>query len=214
LINEIDVAVADITELRVFFLSNANPMEMAELFYSLFPDDSRDSTTTTIAGRASSFNPFGGGQRGADNAAVVIVAAAAATDSSERAKKQSRVLAVPDQRTSSIIVSASKDMMPQIAQMIEQLDANPARKQRVAVYEIQNADVQQLGKILQDQFTRSANNASRNNQNTESPLVTRNRANSQVNNPGGTVGQASDRATPPLEQPGNKISDSYNPQQP
>ncbi len=39
LVREIDVSVSDVTELRVFHLSNADPVETAALFAQLFPDD-------------------------------------------------------------------------------------------------------------------------------------------------------------------------------
>ena len=67
-------------------------------------------------------------------------------------KKMGRVLAVPDARTSSIIVSAAAELMPQIAQMIEDLDLDPARKQKVFVYSLENADVDAVTSLLSDMF--------------------------------------------------------------
>jgi hypothetical protein len=39
LVQELDVASNDVTELRVFHLFNADPLEMSELFTELFPDE-------------------------------------------------------------------------------------------------------------------------------------------------------------------------------
>ena len=55
-------------------------------------------------------------------------------------KKKGRVLAVADARTSSIIVSAASELMPQIEEMVAQLDASPAKKQKVYIYSLENAD--------------------------------------------------------------------------
>ena len=74
--------------------------------------------------------PFGGGRGGAT----------ATANSSERMKKMGRVLAVPDPRTSSLIVMASKTLMPQIADMIAELDSDKGRKEVVGFYDLQNAD--------------------------------------------------------------------------
>lgn len=67
-------------------------------------------------------------------------------------KKMGRVLSVPDARTASIIVSASAELMPQIAQMIDELDSDAARKQQVFVFPLENANVQDVENVLADMF--------------------------------------------------------------
>jgi type II secretory pathway component GspD/PulD (secretin) len=113
-------------------------------------------------------------------------------------KKMGRVMAVPDPRTSSVIVMASKTLMPQIADMIADLDSNPGRKEVVGVYDIRNADVADVYNNLQDLFQRNnvrpqnstVNPALGNN----SPLYQREKANTQpttqgsVNGVGGSGG--------------------------
>jgi len=164
LIRSIDTNVQDVTELRVFRLLNSDPVEMAEVLAGLFPDPST-STSNQQNRFGGGFAMFGGGGRGN----------AAATSTSERAKKKGRVITVPDQRTSSIIVSADHEMMDQIAEMVKQLDTNPARKQKVYVYDLQNADPQQVQEVLrglfESQTTANRNTQSRNQQN--SALSTR-----------------------------------------
>ena len=173
-VEKVDQPVNDITELRVFHLNNADPMEMTELFAQLFPDETKSGTSQNQnqgfqfnRGGPGGFGGFGGFGGGNNRSA------AQATDTSVRAKKQGRVLAVPDQRTSSIIVSAAKELMPQIAEMVAQLDSSTAKKQRVYVYSLENADVQQVEQILKGMFERSTTQNSRNNANQNSPLTTR-----------------------------------------
>src|SRR5947207_1394416 len=93
--------------------------------------------------------------------------------------KKGRVLAVADQRTSSLIVSAASEMMPQIAEMVLQLDSSPARKQKVFVYNLQNADVQQVEQILKGMFERTTTQNRNNNANQNSALTTRSTASQQ-----------------------------------
>ena len=138
LVTQLDVPVQDITELRVFALQNADPTEMAQVLNSLFPDDTTAATTT--GGRGPGFQ-FGGRNN-----------QAAATTGSERAKKQSKVLAVADPRTSSVLVSASKDLLDQITPMIAQLDASSSKKQKVFVYSLENADSTEVEAVLRNLF--------------------------------------------------------------
>ena len=170
LVEEIDKAVDDVTELQVFHLKNSDPVEMAELLAELFPDETQTQGRGTGGFRFGGLSGRGGGPpRGGRSAG---------NDQSERMKKMGRVMAVPDERTSSIVVTAASQIMPQIAEMIKQLDANPAKKQKVFVYSLENADVQNIEEILRGMFegqnSRSLqNNSNRNNQN-NNPLNNRN----------------------------------------
>jgi type II secretory pathway component GspD/PulD (secretin) len=102
-------------------------------------------------------------------------------------KKKGRVSAVADQRTSSLIVSAASELMPQIEEMIKQLDV-PAKKQKVFVYSLENADVQQVEQILRDMFDRSGTSANRNGQNQNNALQNRSQMNQQGSTTSGGVG--------------------------
>ena len=57
-----------------------------------------------------------------------------------------------DPRTSSVAVTASKDMMEQIASMVEQLDQDSPRVPHVSVVHLENGDPQQVQQVLQDMF--------------------------------------------------------------
>ncbi|MCS7090227.1 MAG: secretin N-terminal domain-containing protein [Verrucomicrobiota bacterium] len=139
LVAAVDVDVEDLTEIRVFPLRHSDPQEMADLITSLFPEETSQSAST---GPRRFFGP--GGFPGFPGAANPTP--------SERVRKQSRVIAVADLRTSSVVVTASRQLMPQIASMIEQLDSNPARKQKVFVYELRNAEPGRAEEILRGLF--------------------------------------------------------------
>ena len=185
LVQELDVASTDITELRVFRLHNADPTEMATLFLELFPDETRSGNNQNQGGfQFGGFRGFGGGGGGGGNRNNTQGAA------SDRMKKKGKVSAVADQRTSSIIVSAASELMPQIGEMITQLD-QPAKKQKVFVYSLENADVGQVEQILRDMFDRSGTSANRNSQNQGSALQNRSQNNQQGSTTSGGVGNNS-----------------------
>src|SRR5881296_2430213 len=83
LVNELDVSVNDVTELRVFHLKNADPAELADQFSQLFPDESK---TANDANQNQAFRFFrgGAGGGGANNRNNQ-------TETSDRMKKKSRV---------------------------------------------------------------------------------------------------------------------------
>jgi type II secretory pathway component GspD/PulD (secretin) len=136
LVREVDTDIEEITEVRVFRLEYADAQETSELLTQLFPD------TTTANQNNRGRVQFGG--RGA--------AQAAAAAPSTRVQMQTRVTAVPDLRTGSVVVSAARNIMSQIAQMIEVLDADPARQQKVFVFDVENTDPQVVQEVLQNLF--------------------------------------------------------------
>jgi type II secretory pathway component GspD/PulD (secretin) len=177
LVAQVDVNVEDITELRVFRLRFADAQETADLLTSLFPDN---NNTQGNRGRFQFGGRFGGGLMGGGQTAN------ATASQSQRMLKEMRVVAVPDLRTRSVVVSASRELMPQIAEMIQELDSDPAKKQKVFVYSLENTDPQVVQEILQGMFPSQNYNRSgtmgntRNNQRQTGNQLN-NRANQQQN---------------------------------
>jgi type II secretory pathway component GspD/PulD (secretin) len=182
MVKEIDQEVTDVTELRVFRLVNADPAETADQLATLFPDPTLSNTGNQGNMPAFFFGGPGGQRRGATSAA----------NNSDRMKKMGRVLAVPDPRSSSLIVTASKTMMPQIADMIAELDSEKGRKEIVGFYDLQNADPSDVYNNLQDLFQRNNVRQQNNNVNPNigqnSPLYTRAKNNTQTTSSGTTSG--------------------------
>jgi hypothetical protein len=143
MVKEIDQEVSDVTELRVFRLVNADPSETADQLAQLFPDP---TSSTGNQNPMTPFTFFRGGRGGGTTSTA---------NNSDRMKKLGRVLAVPDPRTSSVIITASKTLMPQIADMIAELDSDKGRKEVVGYFDLQNADPQDVYNNLQDLFQRN-----------------------------------------------------------
>lgn len=147
LVKQVDTDVDEITELRVFRLRYADPQEMADVISGLFPSTTSTQGSTRgqlqfggrFGGRFGGM-PFGGGNN------------TGASQQSARLQKQTQVVAVPDPRTSSVIVSAARDLMEQIAGMVQELDADPAKKQKVFVFSLENTDPQAVQETLESLF--------------------------------------------------------------
>jgi len=182
LVREIDVSISDVTELRVFPLSNADPQEMADIMGQLFPDETGTTGNNQGDFRLGGF-PGGGFNFGNNNNNNNRRRGnnTANANQSDRMKKKGRVVAVPDLRTSSLIVSADMELMPQIEAMIQRLDVSQARKQKVYVYSIENADVQQVEQIVRDMFDRSGT-GNRNNNLQNNPFQNRSQQSQQQQN--------------------------------
>jgi general secretion pathway protein D len=153
-VKEVDRPVEDLSSVKVFRLKYADAGEMADLVNSLFSDEA-NKTDDNNRPRFSFFTP--------------PQPTSSSSNDSARAKKQAKVSAVADRRTGSVIVTASKDMIDQIEKVIRELDSDPARKQKVYVYSLENADVQQVEQVLHDLFqtTTTASQRSTQQQNSD-----------------------------------------------
>jgi general secretion pathway protein D len=156
LVKEIDTSAESITRIKAFHLKNANPTELVDTLSTLFPDDTKSTSNTR-----STFQ-FGGGGGTAQTTAA-----------SSRAKKQNRVLAVADLRTSRLIVTASSELMPFIEELIAELDADPAKKQSIWVYALRHANVNDVEPVLQSMFQSQNSRNSSGNSTTTDPLAQR-----------------------------------------
>ncbi len=149
LITQIDANVDDVTEVRVFALKNADPTEMSEVLNQLFSQQ-QSNNQQSPGFRVPFF--FGGGRGGGNQQAL---------------RSDQRVVAVPDPRSTSIIVSAPRQMMNQIAQMVQQLDGNTGKRQQVYTYTLEHADVNNVQDVLRAMFegqnSRSSRNQTQNN---------------------------------------------------
>lgn len=170
IIRAIDQGAEEMTLVQVFKLDFADPTEMATLLTSLFADGGSTSgaSTTPQFGGGRGFRDFFRGGGGGESSS--------GSSQSQRIKKRTKVTAVADPRTSSVVVSATSGLMEQIVEMVKQLDSNPAKKQKVYVYEVNPGDVAQVQQVLEDMFATSSNNRN-NSRNSQQNNALQNRAN-------------------------------------
>ena len=183
LVKEMDRTIEDVTELQVFKLKYADAYEMAEVLTDLFSD--KDEIENSRGG-------YRFGSWGRSSSSSSRSRSSSSGNSSERMLQQKKVVAVADPRTNSVIVSATAELMKQIALMVERLDDNKAKQQKVYTYSLQNADVEGVSAILRNMFEQQNGNfnstRNRSSQNQQNPLDNR-----RVSDPQSSGGFSSQR---------------------
>jgi general secretion pathway protein D len=198
IIRAIDQGAEEMTEVKVFRLEFADPTEMATLLNSLFSETGGSSSSSSSSGSSSPFrfdsgrSSFrdmfrGGGDRGGESSS--------GSSQNQRIKKRTKVTAVADARTASVVISTTSGLMSQIEEMVKQLDADPAKKQKVYVYQVNPGDVAQVQQVLQDMFESSTASRS-SSRNSSQNNVLQNRANqSQTTSGNGSSTSGSGRSS-------------------
>ncbi len=174
IIKAIDSSAEASTEIRVFHLQHANPTDVATLLGGVFPSQSSSGGSQTPVRFGGGGGPggffarmMGGG--GGGNAG----GGASGGSQNDRIRKQTQVVAVADLRTSSVVVTAQKDLMEQIASMIDQIDVSSTRDQKVYVYHLDQGDPQAAAAVLQGMFPSSSTSRSGTSSSQNSALQTR-----------------------------------------
>ena len=169
IIKAIDSSAQSETEIRVFRLKYASPIDVASELASIFPS----STSGSTAQAPTRFAGGGGGGGFFQRMASAVGAASAGGGANDRVKKAMQVNVVPDARIQAVIVTAPKDLMDQIADMMTDLDVPSTRDQKVFVFQMKNADPQQAAQVLQNMFQSSGSTRTGSGSSQNSPLMQR-----------------------------------------
>jgi len=186
IVSALDTSADTVSTMKMFQLKNADPVEMAQLITNIFSSPSQGQGANAGRGGASGGFPGGfpgfpgfGGRGGTTGGGSRTGGGGGRTGGGAASTSRSTpVVAIADARTYSVIVTASKDAMPEIGEIIAQLDASTARKQKVFVYTMENADVKQVETVLKNLFQSSNSRATTSTQ--TDPLATRAANNSQT----------------------------------
>jgi type II secretory pathway component GspD/PulD (secretin) len=158
IIQSIDSSAEMETEIHVFTLKYANPNDVVAMLSGVFPSSTggAQNTLNIAGGRGGAAGGglaalFGGGAGGGGGGGGRGGRGGGNT-SQARIQKAQQVLAVADGRTQSVVVTAAKDMMPQIADMIAKVDVDSVRDSQVYVLPLDSADPNQVAQVLQKMF--------------------------------------------------------------
>jgi general secretion pathway protein D len=170
IIKAVDDSAEAETEIQVFPLKYASPTDVATEIGSVFPSSNSGSTTQAPT-------RFGGGPGGGGGGFFARMMAAQATaggnSSSDRVKKATAVTAVADSRIQAVIVTAPKDLMLEIADVVKSLDVPSERDQDVYVFKMKNGDPQEALTVLQGMFSNGNTSRNGNSQQQNSALQQR-----------------------------------------
>jgi type II secretory pathway component GspD/PulD (secretin) len=175
IIQAVDSSAESETEIRVFHLLHASPVDVANELSSMFPSSSGSGSQSPFTfgggGRGGGGRGGGGGGRGggggggafggggANPFAALFGGGGANNATQQRIQKATQVSAVADSRIQAVIVTAPKDLMSDIAKIMDEIDVASERDQKSWVVELKNADAQQVAAVLQSTF--SSGNSSR-----------------------------------------------------
>lgn len=169
IIEDLDSTQEEVMEMRVFLLEHADAEETADLIGELFQSNTRSNQRKRNAQRFGGGGPMGmmmmmpGGQQQGSGTAGDY-----------------EVTAVADVRTNAVVVTATPTALNMIAEMIAALDENPAKKRKVFVYPLENADAEEVAGILEQTFSGSSTSSSRSTNRNATNRNTTNR-NTQTN---------------------------------
>jgi len=148
IVSALDKSISQVTELRVFQLEFADAADTARLIEDTF--EAAPSIEEAV-GRViqQRFSRGGRGEGGGDSGGT--------------SGQQGRtVTASADERTNSIVVSASPEVMESIASVIEDLDSDTTAKESVLIYHVRNMQATDLETIFNNLFEDPANAAIQN----------------------------------------------------
>ena len=151
-IKKLDSPLSNVADVKVFRLEYADASNTAQLINEIF-GQSRTSSSSSRSSRSSSQQsqqvtfqrggPGGmggmggmGGQQGGQTSGTSDIT----------------VVASADTRTNSVVVSGATETLAVIAQIIKELDENPAAERRIFVYPLKNATATSLMTILNNLF--------------------------------------------------------------
>ena len=156
-IKAVDSGAEDVTVVKVFTLKFANPQDIADEISNLFADNTQGGA----AAAPMAFGGMAGGGRGGRGGG------AAAAGTGTRMRARNRVVAVPDMRTGSVVITASRDVIDNISDTVNALDegAGAGRNDTLRVFQVDNAEPSEVYQTLTDIFNK--NGTTRNNNNTQ-----------------------------------------------
>ncbi len=139
IVEALDTHMATVADVRVFQLNYADAGDAADLINEVFQQDERaDRQQRGRSGFGRFFRGPGRGGGGEQN--------------DEPESRAPEVLAAADERTNTVVVSGPSDTLDVVAQVVEQLDANPVEEEFVLVYPLKNAEADNLAELMNDLF--------------------------------------------------------------
>ena len=164
IIHALDSSVSSISVIRVYTLRYADAKELADVVTQLFEsEDAKSSRQQPNQGF-----PFFGGNRGGGRGGQQQAAASAAPTSEAR-QAASRVIAVADETTNSVVVSAPDEFMSAIDDLVAKLDTNTTEVTETQIFKLQHADATEVAASLtalySDQTTANGAAGGNNNNN-------------------------------------------------
>jgi len=163
IIKAIDGNMAAVAEIKVFPLKYADAEDTADLINDLFESQTSSSSSSSRSGMQGAaiqqmMRSQQGGQAGGGAQAGGMPGMTAST--SGQSSTSVTVTAKGDERTNSVVVSASSNTMDVIEKMIDQLDADSSAGEALFVYRLKNGQASNLVDVLTNLFSEMSSSSS------------------------------------------------------
>lgn len=168
IIQALDTSISTISGIKVYPLKFADAVELAKVVTQIFQNDTTNSNNQRnrqqffgrMGGGGGGFPgmpgmPGGGGNAGGGQASD--------GSNSEALKAASRVVAVADQHTNSLVISAPDELLPAIETIVKSVDVASEDVTELRVFFLKNSDAQETAQVITDLF-QTTNNQSTQNQ--------------------------------------------------
>jgi general secretion pathway protein D len=158
IIHALDTSVSSISAIRVFPLRYADAKDFASVLTQLFSPETSGTNGQNQGGPGAFFGRFGGGGGGRGGGGGGGGGEAAAPESEAR-KAASRVVAVADAQSNSVVVSAPEEYMDTIADIVSRLDTSTTDVTETRIFRLDHADSMELSTILNSLYGDSTTTA-------------------------------------------------------
>jgi type II secretory pathway component GspD/PulD (secretin) len=160
IISALDTSISGVSTMRVFPLRYADAKELADVLTQLFQSSNSSSGGTQQPAAPGGFPGFGGfgGRRGGGGGG-------GGGDSGDSAKSEareaaSRVVAVADETSNSIIVDAPQEYMDSIGEIVTSLDTNITGVTETRIFTLLHADATEMSTVLSTLYSDSTTTGS------------------------------------------------------
>jgi general secretion pathway protein D len=167
IIKALDTSISGISTIHVFPLQYADAKELADVLTQLFQPAGSTGTRGAAAGGGGGFGPGGGGfpgffggRRGGGGGGGGDDTAAPASEARAAA---SRVVAVADEASNSVIVSAPDEYMATISEVVSRLDTSVNAVSETRIFHLMHADATEMAGILSSLYTDSSTTSGQTN---------------------------------------------------
>ena len=145
IVSALDQHQASASELKVIHLKFADAEAAAKLVMTIFRPDQTAQQQQQQLPFFLRFRPGGGGRGGGTSGG-------GPGGESEEAGGEGKINAAADTRTNAVVITGPADSVKVAADMLKELDSNPAAEQMVFIYRLKNAQALNLQYVLNNLF--------------------------------------------------------------
>ncbi len=167
IVSALDTSVSSISLIKVYTLRYADAKELADVITQLFAPSTSSNRNGQQQGGFPGFPFFGGNRGGGQGGGRGGQGGGNNSNAPESAAREAaaRVVAVADETTNSVVVSAPDEYMSAIADLVSKLDTNTTELTETQIFKLIHADATELATSLTTLYSdaTTANGAANNN---------------------------------------------------